>query len=153
MQGNLSSAGNFSYGLSKIGSNYFLNDFNTATQGLYRSTDGTSWTKVLGGSGNEYRFANPPVKIGNTTYLFSPESTTYRYSGDDGNTWYRASKNSLGSAHFYNPVQIRSHWYVPTTDNGLLRGNVNSVNLVGPISGTQGLTGRGYPTIFNNKIY
>ena len=149
----LNANGNFIYGLSKVGSNYFLTDFNSDTQGLYRSTDGTSWTKVLGGSGNDYHFANPPVKIGNITYLFSPQSTTYRYSDDDGNTWYRASNNSLGSAHFYNPVQIRNHWYVPTTNNGLLRGNLNSSNLVGPISGTQGLTGRSYPTIFNNKIY
>ena len=107
----------------------------------------------MGGSEPRYKIYNPPVKIGSQTYIFPPKSTTYWYSGDDGSTWYKANNPNLGESHFGNVVQIGSHWYVRTSSNGLLRGNVNNQNLVGPISGTQGLVGRGYPTEINNKIY
>ena len=75
---------NFIGGISKIGNTYFLGDYNPATQGLYSSDNGASWTKVLGGSESRYKFYNPPVKIGSQTYLFPPTSTTYYYSGDNG---------------------------------------------------------------------
>lgn len=149
----LSATGNFSGGISKIGNSYFLGDRNTANQGLFRSSNGTNWTKVLGGRDPRYNFYNPPVKIGNQTYVFPPNSTTYYYSGDGGQNWFNTNNGNLGESHFQQAVQIGTHWYIPTTNNGLLRGNVNSQSLTGPISGTQGLTGRSYPTEINNKIY
>ena len=110
----------------KIGDAYYLSSYNL---GLFRSTDGKTWSNVIP-STSAAIFFSTPYRISGTSPIFaSSESKGLWYSTDDGGTWTQVNASGV-SGNLPSDVKLRKPfvkigdtYYLTTINHGLWKTN------------------------------